>query len=122
MAMKTMKIALSGVFVLLSFVAFGQAAKMDSKMNTYFVQMPHNPDQCMNMMTEMKGKGDAFLSKFEFGCMSGNHTAYAFLEGTSEDNVKQMLPKEAQATAKISKVDKLNAKQIEDMHKQHGSK
>jgi len=65
----------------------------------------------------MKGKGDAFLSKFEFGCMSGDHTAYAFLTGKSEDDVRQMLPKDEQASAKIQKVDKFTSEQIEKLHK-----
>jgi hypothetical protein len=50
--------------------------------------------------------------------MSGNHTGYAFLEGTSEANVKQMLPKDIQETAKIQKVDKFTADQIEKLHKE----
>jgi hypothetical protein len=65
----------------------------------------------------MKGKGDAFLSKFEFGCMSGDHTAYAFLTGKSEDDVRQMLPKDEQASANIQKVDKFTSEQIEKLHK-----
>ena len=121
--MKTMRVISVAIIVMLCFVAFGQSAKTgDGKANVYFVQTTHTPDQCMNMLMEMKNKGDSYLSKFEFGCMSGNHTGYAFLEGTSEENVKQMLPKDAQTTATIKKVDKFTAKQIENLHKEHGSK
>jgi hypothetical protein len=79
--------------------------------------MTHNPEQCLKNLDEMKVKGDAFLPKFEFGCNSGNHTGYAFLEGTSEENIRQMLPKEAQENAKILKVDKFTLAQIEQIHK-----
>lgn len=65
----------------------------------------------------MKSKGDLYLSKFEFGCMSGDHTGYAFLTGTSEENVRQILPKDVQSNAKIQKVDKFNSAQIEKFHK-----
>jgi hypothetical protein len=73
----------------------------------------------MNVLSDMKGKGDVLLSKFEFGCMSGDHTGYAFLEGASEENIRQMLPEAEQKTAKVTKVDKFTAAQIEKLHKDH---
>jgi hypothetical protein len=120
--MKTLRMVMSVVMLSVCFVAFGQSSKTDNKKNVYFVQTTHTPDQCINTLSGMKEKGDAFLSKFEFGCMSGKHVGYAFLEGSSEDNVKMMLPKELQATATIQKVDKFTAQQIEDLHKSHASK
>jgi hypothetical protein len=120
--MKTLRIFASVFVMLLSLVAYSQSSKSDNKTNLYFVQAKHTPDQCLNTLSEMKGKGDAFLSKFEFGCMSGDHTGYAFLEGKSEESVKAMLPKELQETATIQKVDKFTAQQIENLHKEHASK
>lgn len=115
--MKSLKI-LSTVFLLsLCLVSFGQSSATASKSTVYLVQSAHTQEQCLTALTEVKSKGDAFLSKFEFGCMSGDHTGYAFLEGSSEDNVRQMLPKDAQANAKIKKVDKFTSDQIEKMHK-----
>jgi hypothetical protein len=120
--MKTVKI-LATVFLLsLCFVSFSQSTKTSTQKSVYFVQTSHTPEQCLNTLTEIKSKGDAFLSKFEFGCMSGNHTGYAFLEGTSEENVRMMLPKDAQATADIKKVGKFTSAQIEQLHKDHPSK
>ena len=115
--MKTLKIITSAFLLTLCVVSFGQTPKTSVKTNVYFVQMIHNPEQCLKNLDEMKVKGDAFLSKFEFGCMSGNHTGYAFLEGTSEENIRLMLPKEAQSNAKILKVDKYTLAQIEQIHK-----
>jgi hypothetical protein len=74
------------------------------------------------MMTDIKGKGDEFLSKFEFGCLSGDHTGYAFLSGNSEESIRQSLPKDVQTTAKIQKVDKLTSAQIEKFHKDAAAK
>jgi hypothetical protein len=113
---------MSAFLLSLCFVAFSQSPKNDNKKNVYFVQSSHTPEQCLKTLTEVKDKGDVFLSKFEFGCMSGKHVGYAFLEGTSEENVKQMLPKDIQSTATILKVDKFTAQQIENIHKEHASK
>ena len=79
-------------------------------------QATHTPDQCLNTLTEFKDKGDNVLSKFEFGCMSGDHTGYAFLEGKSESEVRQMLPKDVQSNAKIQKVNKFTPDQITKIH------
>jgi len=116
--MKTFKFLL--VAILLG--TFGSTSAQNEKAagkSTYLVQVPHTQEQCMNMLNEMKGQGNNLLSKFEFGCMSGDHTGYAFLEGTSEDNVRKMLPEIGQKTAKLKKVNKFTADQIDKMHKEH---
>ena len=99
-----------------------KTTKQSGKMNQYLVSIPHTPDQCMNMLSEMKGKGDTYLSKFYFGCMNGDHTGYAVLSGQSDQDVRNTLPKDLQASAKIEKVDKFTAAQIEQLHKQHAEK
>jgi hypothetical protein len=116
--MKSLKV-ISTLFLLsLCLVSFGQSTPAASgKTSVYFVQAPHTPEQCVGTLTDLKSKGDQFLSKFEFGCMSGDHTAYAFLEGKSEADVRASLPKDLQANAKIQKVDKFTPDQIEKLHK-----
>jgi hypothetical protein len=115
--MKTLRVLSSVAFLMLCMVSFGQTPATSAKTNVYYVMTTHTPEQCLKTLDDMKGKGDAFLSKFEFGCMSGDHTAYAFLTAKSEEDVRQMLPKDAQATAKIQKVDKFTPDQIEKLHK-----
>lgn len=117
--MKTIKIISTAFLFLLCSVSFGQSTASSGKNNVYFVTTTHTPEQCVNTLSGFKDKGDEFLSKFQFGCMSGNHTAYAFLEGKSEADVKAMLPKDAQATAKVQKVDKFTSDQIVKIHKDH---
>jgi hypothetical protein len=117
--MKTLKFLMVAILLGTVGSAFAQSPKPAAKNQTFLVQIPHTPEQCLSMMDDMKGKGEAFLSKFEFGCMSGDHTAYAFIEAPSADNVKMMLPANEQKTAKITKVDKMTAAQIEKIHKDH---
>ena len=113
--MKTLNIMVAMLLISASTV-FAQNAKKGSMTNTYFVMTTHTPEQCMNNAMELKEKGDAYISKFWFGCHSGNHTGYAFLSGTSEDDVRKMLVKNAQADAKIVKVDKFTVAGIEKLH------
>jgi hypothetical protein len=117
--MKTLKTITSLFLFSLCLISFSQTApaKAGEKSNVYLVQLKHTPEQCMTTLNDIKDKGEAFLSKFEWGCMSGEHNAYAFLEGKSEADVKSMLPKDVQATAKVLKVEKFTAGQIENLHK-----
>jgi hypothetical protein len=120
--MKSLKILTSALLLALCLVSFSQSTNTGTKMDNYYVQTPHTKEQCLNALTEIKSKGDTFLSKFEFGCMSGNHTGYAFLQATSVENVRKMLPKDAQANATIQKVEKFSSAQIEEFHKEHSGK
>jgi Skp family chaperone for outer membrane proteins len=120
--MKTTKLFMAIMCLAIVSSLSAQTTKPAEKTNKYFVQVSHTPDQCLNTLTEMKDKGDAYLAKFNFGCMSGDHTAYAFLDGKSEEDIRQMLPKDQQTNAKIVKVDKFTAAQIEKMHKEHAAK
>jgi len=118
--MKTLKFISTAFLLMICVVSFSQTkpaeAKTDKK-SMYLVQAKHTPEQCLDALTEFKDKGNGLLAKFEFGCMSGDHTGYAFLEGKSESDVRQTLPKETQSIAKIQKVDKFTNDQIEKIHK-----
>ena len=85
--------------------------------NTYFVTAPHTVEQCMGVLDEVKEKGDKFLSNTKFGCLSGHHISYTFLDAPSEEAVRKLLPDDIKVNAKIEKVDSFTAKQIEDFHK-----
>jgi hypothetical protein len=116
--MKTMKLIIAIIMIGMVGSTMAQTAKPSAtQMNTYFVTSTHTPEQCMNNATELKDKGDAFLAKFYFGCHHGDHTCYAFLQGTSEDAVRKTLPKSQQGIAKIMQVDKMTAAQLEKAHK-----
>jgi hypothetical protein len=117
--MKTLRFLIVAILVGITGSAFAQSSTSASKTQTYFVQVPHTQDQCLKTLDDLKGKGDALLSKFEFGCMDGDHTGYAFIDGTSEDNVRKMLPADEQTAAKIKKVNKMTSAQIDKIHKEH---
>jgi len=97
----------------------GASATKPEGKSTYFVQVPHTKEQCMTALVEMKDKGEKLLSEFEYGCMSGDHTAYGFLHGASEEIIRSQLPASEQKAAKIKKVNKFTGAEIEKMHKDH---
>lgn len=77
---------------------------------------PHTPEECHQALEEVKSK-EGLLAKFDWGCKYGDHTGYAMLEGENEEAVRNMLPALGQQKAKIMKVDKFTAAEIEAAHK-----
>ena len=88
----------------------------DKKNESYFVKIPHTKEECLNSLDEMKSKGSEFLSKFNFGCSAGDHTAYAIFEGKTESEIKNMLPSNLRPKAIVTKVGKYTPQEIEEMH------
>ena len=117
--MKTLKLLMMVTMIGMFGSTFAQSTKSSAKSLTFFVKAPHTHEQCMQTMVGFKDKGDAILSKFQFGCMSGDHTGYAFIKGTSAENVRLMLPVNEQKSAEIAKVDQFTTEQIEKLHKEH---
>jgi hypothetical protein len=128
--MKTLKLFLLAALIGTAGSAVAQSAKADAEVqaksvskaeanSTFFVQLPHTKEQCMTALVDMKNKGDNMLSHFEYGCMSGDHTAYGFLEGTSVEGLRSTLPVSEQKQAKIIKVNKFTVAEIEKYHKEH---
>ena len=117
--MKTLKLLMLTIMIGMFGSTFAQNTKTSVNSLTFLVQAPHTHEQCMTSIVEFKDKGEAFLSNFAFGCMSGDHTGYAFIKGTSEENVRLMLPVNEQKNAKITKVDHFSVAQIEKIHKEN---
>jgi hypothetical protein len=83
---------------------------------TYMVSVPHTPESCLAAMDQM-AKNKQLLKETEWGCMSGDHTAYLRLNANSPEDAISKLPEPMRADAKAEKVVKLTPKQIEEFHK-----
>ena len=90
--------------------AFGQEKEK------FHVRASHTPQECLNALDAAQSKGESFLSILEWGCMWGDHTAYAFLTAVNETAVKKMLPAKMQKHAIINRVGKFTIDEIERMH------
>lgn len=104
------------VLVAIVFATGITLAKGNSK---YFVTVPHTKEECMKAIDDFNENGKKLLSKTEWGCMEGDHTAYCFIEAKSVDDAKKQLPESVRKNAKFVKVTKFTPKQIADMHKGH---
>jgi hypothetical protein len=89
------------------------AAPSESK---YLVTAPHTKEECLKALDEVKATSKKLLEKFDWGCMSGDHTGYLMVEARDEAAVRKMLPS-SWGNTRIQPLNKFTPAQIESFHK-----
>jgi hypothetical protein len=88
--------------------------------HTYLVTTTHTPEECLAALDEMAAKDPKLLSKMEWGCKSGDHSGYAFVEAKDEKAALAQLPEANRATAKAVAVTKFTPAQLKAVHEKMG--
>jgi len=84
----------------------------------YLVIAPHTAEQCLTALDEINSMNPKSLAAWDFGCKSGDHTAYMTVSATSDDAVKAMLPASMRDQAKIIKLSKFTAADLKMAHQE----
>ena len=85
-------------------------------MGDFMIQVPHTKEECMRSLDETLAAGTEVLSKYEFGCMKGDHTAYAMINARDEGTAQTMVPQFLRARAKIVPVERMTPESIRALH------
>ena len=86
-------------------------------MPDFMIESPHTKEECSQTLEATLKEGEDALKKFAWGCMSGDHTAYAMVSVSSEMEARDMVPSLVRAKARVVKVDRFTPEQIRAMHK-----
>jgi hypothetical protein len=97
-----------------------ESAKSKGGMQTYLVTTTHTPEQCLAALDEVAAKEPKMLDKIEWGCNSGDHTGYAFVQAKDEHAALEKLPETNRATAKAVPVTKFTRAQLKAIHDKMG--
>lgn len=87
------------------------------EMPDYMIESPHTREECAQAIEETLKEGEDVLKKFAWGCMSGDHTAYAMVSAGSEMEARNMVPSLVRGKARVVKVDHITPDQVRAMHK-----
>ena len=96
--------------------ATGRTAPVTSE---YLVISPHTYEECMSVMDEVVALGSDILPRYDWGCMSGDHTAYIKVQANSEAEALKVVPISVRAKARAVKLAKLTPEQIRAAHESH---
>ena len=86
-------------------------------MKRYFIETPHTKEECLRALDEIVEYRPGFLDMLYLGCMSGEHTGWAFVEASDETEARNMLPTYLRDKARIRKVGRFTPEQIKEFHK-----
>jgi hypothetical protein len=101
------------------------ATKADTQMTQYLIESPHTAEECMQALDDISGQGPKALAKWNFGCMTGDHTGWAMVSAADEQAALQMVPANLREKAHVHKLNKFTAAEIKKMHEkmmEHGMK
>jgi hypothetical protein len=97
----------------------GAEMKVKTAKARFLIEAKHTPEDCLKTLDEVNAKGSKTLARFDWGCMTGDHTGYSIVEAENEAAVKAMLPAGMQ-NAHIVRLEKFTPEQIKEFHQKKG--
>jgi hypothetical protein len=85
-------------------------------MSFFFVESSHTASECLEALDEILSYNPRLLNMFWFGCAGGDHTARATIEGTNEQEVREMIPLNQRKNMYVVKVEKYSPEHIRALH------
>lgn len=113
--MKRLGILLLAVIAMVGLATHPAAAKKGGS-SKYMIMVPHTPEECLKVLDNYDSK--KALTKFDFGCEDGDHTAYAIVSASSKDAALAMVPEDMRANAKVVMLTKFTAADLRKAHEQ----
>lgn len=85
-------------------------------MSEFMVISPHTKDECLSMLDSIAEKGSDILGKWEFGCMTGDHTGYELTKAKSGSDALKEVPDLVRSKARAVEVTSFTKDQIKSLH------
>jgi hypothetical protein len=83
---------------------------------TYLIESSHSREECLQTLDDVLARGPGFLSKFDWGCMAGDHTGWAVIEAPNDTAARSMVPAVVRGKARVIEVTKFTPEQIRSFH------
>jgi len=83
-------------------------------MERFLVESPHTKDDCARVVKQVEAMG--YLTHFEWGCKSGNHTGFAIIEADDEAQARMVVPSMARSAARVVKLNKFTPEMLKSAH------
>jgi hypothetical protein len=83
---------------------------------TYLIESSHSKEECLQALDDVLARGPGFLSKFDWGCMTVDHTGWAVVEAPNDTAARSMVPAVVRGKARVVEVTKFTPDQIRSFH------
>ncbi len=85
-------------------------------MSKYVVESSHTPEECLQALDELAEKGEDALKQFAFGCKSGEHTGWAYVDADSKKEALDIVPEFIKNKARAHEVSMFTSDEIKAAH------
>jgi hypothetical protein len=84
------------------------------RMDRYLIESPHTKDDCAHVVKQVEALG--YLTHFEWGCASGDHTGFVIIEAENEAQARMVVPSMSRKEARVVKLNKFTPETIKAAH------
>ncbi len=90
-------------------------------MSKYMIEVDHEAEMnaCTQTVQVFRAMGSHFLTRAEWGCLDGVHTAWMIVEGDSREEVRSIVPPPFRSQARITALSGFGSEQIEELMRVH---
>ena len=86
-------------------------------MDLYLVESPHTTEGCEVAIDYFHKYHAGFFTHFEWGCLDGDHTAYAFIEAENHEQAKLAVPPILRGKARVIKLTTFDPSKEDTIHR-----
>jgi hypothetical protein len=92
-------------------------------MAKFLIEVPHEADTlaCAKVVHAFLSAGSHLLTRADWGCMDGIHSAWLIVDVESKQDAVQLIPPLFRKQAKIIGLNKFTLEQIEALMKKHSA-
>ncbi len=82
----------------------------------FMIESHHSEQECLRALDEQLAKGPEILKMFNYGCMSGDHTAYALVDVKNDSEARNLVPGFLLNKARIIEVGIFTPEVVKSLH------
>ena len=83
-------------------------------MDRYLVESHHTKEDCTHVLKQVEALG--YLTHFEWGCQSGEHTGFVIIEAENEAQARMVVPSMSRKEARVVKLGRFTPEMLASSH------
>ncbi len=85
-------------------------------MPRYMIESSHDPSLCQRIQAAFLQAGVHYLTRADWGCKDGRHTAWITVEAKSDSDARLMVPPIIRTSAMLAKLNKFTPEEVRVFH------
>ena len=90
-------------------------------MARFLIEVPHEPETvaCAKVVQIFLSSGSHFVSRADWGCIDGDHSAWLIVEVDTKEDARAVLPPGFRSNARIVQLNRFTMEEIDEILSRH---